>query len=130
MSWKDMGLGCAMQYDDDDIQIQVTGAGNEFWKLPNWIVEFWCKKEGCGAHMAGPMPKGTPYKDIVEKCKSSHTECDIGSDEEAHSESGIAERRTRKKAEEDSLSASKASKAKRTEKKPAAKRIVGKKQRG
>lgn len=90
-TWKDMDFGVAKQYDDDTMQIQLIGAGNEYCAMPNWIVEFWCKKPGCrNGHMAGGIPKGTPLAAVVAKCKSSHPECDTCSECSSSSETDEA----------------------------------------
>jgi hypothetical protein len=90
-TWKDVDFGCAKQYDDDTMQIQLIGAGNEYWTLPNWILEFWCKKPGCkNGHMGGSIPTGTPLPAVVAKCRASHPECDTCSECSSSSETDDA----------------------------------------
>ena len=74
-AWQDLG-GVAMQFDDEEFEIQVVGAGNPDWRQPSWVLEAWCKKDGCrNNHYVGSIPVDTELEQIVTLCKDNHKVC-------------------------------------------------------
>jgi hypothetical protein len=85
-AWRDLD-GVAMQFDDEELQIQVVGAGNPYWRMPSYIIEFWCKKDGCSDnHFGGSAPVGTELSEIVARCKNAHKVCEKEDEDEDEDE--------------------------------------------